>query len=164
MILYHGSNMVVNKPKLIIQNRYLDFGYGFYTTTNKMQAINFAHKVTLRRKCGEATVNIYEIDESKAFSECFSLRFENADENWLDFVSDNRNGKYIEKKYDLIYGPVANDDIFATFSLYTSGVLTKQQTIDALKVKQLCNQLVFASDKALSYLHFIDTVPRKELI
>lgn len=35
MILYHGSNLVVSKPKLIQQNRFLDFGFGFYTTTNK---------------------------------------------------------------------------------------------------------------------------------
>ncbi len=35
MILYHGSNIVVEKPRLIEQNRFLDFGYGFYTTTNK---------------------------------------------------------------------------------------------------------------------------------
>ena len=34
MILYHGSNMVVDKPQLIEQYRYLDFGNGFYTTTN----------------------------------------------------------------------------------------------------------------------------------
>lgn len=35
MILYHGSNVVVSEPKLIQQNRFLDFGFGFYTTTNK---------------------------------------------------------------------------------------------------------------------------------
>lgn len=50
MILYHGSNVIVSEPKLIEQNRFLDFGFGFYTTTNKMQAIGFAEKVTNRRK------------------------------------------------------------------------------------------------------------------
>ena len=49
MILYHGSNVVVSKPKLIQQNRFLDFGFGFYTTTNKKQAIGFADKVYKRR-------------------------------------------------------------------------------------------------------------------
>lgn len=44
MILYHGSNMIVEEPKLIEQNRFLDFGFGFYTTTNKAQAENFAKK------------------------------------------------------------------------------------------------------------------------
>ena len=49
MILYHGSNVVVSGPKLIQQNRFLDFGFGFYTTTNKKQAIGFADKVYKRR-------------------------------------------------------------------------------------------------------------------
>ena len=53
MILYHGSNVTVEYPKLIKQNRYLDFGFGFYTTTNRDQAVNFAGKVTDRRKPGK---------------------------------------------------------------------------------------------------------------
>lgn len=62
MILYHGSNMIVDKPMLIKQNRFLDFGNGFYTTTNKEQAINFAKKVVALRN-GKPIVNIYEFDE-----------------------------------------------------------------------------------------------------
>ena len=58
MILYHGSNVIVDQPKLIRKNRYLDFGFGFYTTTNREQAVNFAQKVTDRRKMGEATLNL----------------------------------------------------------------------------------------------------------
>ena len=64
MILYHGSNLTVSEPKLVVQNRFLDFGYGFYTTTNKVQAISFADKVAKRRKEGIPTVSIYEIDEA----------------------------------------------------------------------------------------------------
>ena len=90
MILYHGSNMVVKQPKLIKQNRFLDFGFGFYTTTNREQAKNFALKVVQRRKSGEATLNIYSIEENEAFKECSLLRFETPDEKWLDFVSANR--------------------------------------------------------------------------
>ena len=51
MILYHGSNTIVEKPKLVEQNRFLDFGYGFYTTTNKDQAENFSKKCPVRRFC-----------------------------------------------------------------------------------------------------------------
>lgn len=60
MILYHGSNIVVYEPKLVQQNRYLDFGFGFYTTTNRKQAIGFAEKVYKRRKDGEKVVTIFE--------------------------------------------------------------------------------------------------------
>lgn len=53
MIVYHGSNVAVPEPRLVAQNRFLDFGYGFYTTTNRAQAISFADKVTKRPEDGE---------------------------------------------------------------------------------------------------------------
>ena len=88
MILYHGSNVIVDQPKLIRQNRYLDFGFGFYTTTNREQAVNFAQKVTDRRKMGEATLNIYSVNEAVAFQECKVLQFDSPDEAWLDGLTD----------------------------------------------------------------------------
>lgn len=130
MILYHGSNVVVSEPRLIQQNRFLDFGFGFYTTTNKVQAVSFADKVTKRRRLGEKAVSIYEINEEVAFAECSVLRFDSPDEAWLDFVSDNRSGNYEGDSYDFIFGPVANDDVYRTFTLYTAGLLTKEQTLE----------------------------------
>lgn len=162
MILYHGSNMTVDKPKLVPQNRYLDFGFGFYTTTNKTQAISFAEKVYLRRREGQKKVSVYEINEEKAFAECSLLRFDAPNESWLDFVFANRSGTYSGSSYDLIYGPVANDDVYTTFNLYAAGVLTKEQTLEALKIKKLYNQLVLTTEKSLKYLKFIGTVPEEE--
>ena len=162
MIVYHGSNVVVSEPRLVAQNRNLDFGFGFYTTTNKAQAIAFADKVFRRRREGDRVISIYEFDAQAAFAECSFLRFESPDEAWLDFVSENRAGIYKGKSYDLVYGPVANDDVYATFTLYTSGTLTKEQTIETLKIKNLYDQLVLSSEKALGFLHFIGTVPKEE--
>ena len=154
MILYHGSNVIVDQPKLIRQNRYLDFGFGFYTTTNREQAVNFAQKVTDRRKMGEATLNIYSVTETVAFQECKVLQFDSPDEAWLDFVAANRQGTYQGEKYDLIYGAVANDDVYRTIALYMTGVLDKEQTLSSLKIRKLFNQLVFATEKSLQYLKF----------
>ena len=154
MILYHGSNVIVELPKLIRQNRYLDFGFGFYTTTNRDQAVNFAQKVTDRRKTGAATLNIYSVEEAVAFKECSLLRFDSPDEAWLDFVAENRQGTYQGQQHDLIYGAVANDDVYRTITLYMTGVLDKEQTLAALKIRKLFNQLVFATEKSLQYLHF----------
>lgn len=154
MIVYHGSNVVVEHPKLIRQNRFLDFGYGFYTTTNRDQAVNFAGKVAARRKTGEAVLNVYSVDEETAFSQCRLLRFDAPDEAWLDFVAANRQGSYQGPQYDLIYGAVANDDVYRTITLYMTGVLTKEQTLAALKIRKLFNQLVFATEASLKQLHF----------
>lgn len=111
---------------------------------------------------GSPEVSVYEIDETKAFAECSVLKFDAPDESWLDFVSDNRAGIYNGKTYDFVYGDVADDDIYTTFALYTTGVLSKEQTIEALKVKKLYNQLVLTSEKALAYLKFVGTVSKEE--
>ena len=163
MILYHGSNVIVKEPKLVVQNRFLDFGFGFYTTTNKTQAIGFAEKVMRRRKEGQKQVSVYQLDETTAFNACSLLTFCDPDEMWLDFVFQNRQGIYQGNQYDLIYGPVANDDVYTTFTLYEAGVLTKEQTLENLKIKTLYNQLLFASEKALSYLQFMGTLSEEEL-
>jgi len=154
MIVYHGSNIAVEKPRLVPQNRFLDFGKGFYTTENKDQAIAFAEKVYRRRKDGAPTVSMYELDENVAFATCEFIRFDKPDEAWLDFVFEHRGGTYQGKIYELTYGPVANDDIFATFTFYAGGELTKEETINRLKVKELYNQLVFSSERAISFLTF----------
>lgn len=154
MILYHVSNMVVKEPRLIEQNRFLDFGYGFYTTTNKVQAENFAQKVVVHRG-GTPTVNVYEIDDNIA-SELFKIkRFNAPDEEWLDFVSAHRNGTYDKEQYDIIIGAVANDDVYRTLQVYSTGLLTKEQALEALKIKKLYDQYVFATKEAISLLKFI---------
>lgn len=163
MILYHGSNVIVSEPKLIQQNRFLDFGVGFYTKTNKLQAIAFAEKVFKRRKEGGKVVNVYEFDEQAAFSKYSVLQFDEPDEAWLDFVSENRAGIYKGKVYDFVYGPVANDDVYTTFTLYSSGALTKMQTLETLKIKKLYNQLVVSTQQALSCLKFIGTLPKEDM-
>ncbi len=154
MILYHGSNIAVEQPKLIVQNRFLDFGSGFYTTENKEQAISFANKVYRRRCEGSPIVSIYEMNEASAFSSCDLLRFADPDEAWLDFVYAHRTGIYSGKPFELIYGPVADDDVYETFLLYATGTLTKEETLKRLKIKKLFNQLVFGSKRAISFLKF----------
>ena len=157
-----SRNLIVEKPMLITQNRFLDFGYGFYTTTNKVQAISFAEKVYKRKNEGAKHISVYEIDDDKIFNECSVLNFDSANEAWLDFVAQNRSGNYKGKIYDIIYGPVANDDVYTTFTLYQAGVLSKEQTLETLKIKKLYNQMVFATEKALSFLKFVGTIPEEE--
>ena len=155
MILYHGSNVVVEQPQLIQQNRFLDFGYGFYTTTNRTQAENFAQKVVVRRG-GSPILNVYEIDDHISDSALHIKSFSAPNEEWLDFVSAHRNGNYHGEQYDLIIGAVANDDVYRTLQVYATGLLTKEQALEALKVKKLFNQYVFATDEAIKLLRFVE--------
>lgn len=157
MILYHGSDVIVDKPRIIKVNRTLDFGAGFYTTTNKEQAINFAGKVRERRESQYGYVSIYEIQELSELKNHINIKvFTSPDEEWLDFVYENRSGKYSEDIFDIVYGPVADDTIYRTFIAYEAGLYTKEETLKKLKVKKLYNQMTFLTEKALKYLKYID--------
>ncbi len=154
MILYHGSNVTVREPKILKPNRELDFGDGFYTTTNRNQAVSFAKRMTRKRAAGVATVNVYEVDLDAAFASCSSIRFDEVSDAWLDFVCANREGTYSGQLVDLAFGPVANDDVYRTLYLYRGGEISREETMARLKVKKLFNQLVFKSERALAFAHF----------
>ena len=153
MLLYHGSNVEVNVPKILASSHALDFGPGFYTTLNRDQAVDFARKVVLRRG-GVPILNEYEIDDKAAFELCDVLKFDRPDEIWLDFVCSCRDGFNAAEGRDLVFGPVANDDVYRTLALYREGEITKEETLARLKIKQLYNQLVFATEKALTFIRF----------
>ena len=51
--------------------------------------------------------------------------------------------------------PVANDDVYRTLFLYVDGMYSREDTLKLLKVKELYNQLVFATPKALSFIRFL---------
>jgi hypothetical protein len=154
MKIYHGTNVVIEKPEIMNRFKTLDFGEGFYTTENEDQARDFAVKVCERRSpMLYPIVNCYEFnDDIDHFS---ILTFDTPDENWLDFVVERRKGISLDHKYDLIIGQVANDDVFGTIILYESGQLDKGSAIKRFKVKQLYNQVVFCNEYVLSRLIFI---------
>ena len=78
-------------------------------------------------------------------------------EVWLDFVCSCRDGFNAAEGRDFIFGPVANDDVYRTLTLYREGEITKDETLARLRVKQLYNQLVFATAKALAFIRFVDS-------
>ena len=155
MELYHGSDVIVEKPILIPQQRTLDFGAGFYTTTNKEQAEVFAQKVGDRRESKKCYINVYDVaDFSILKNELNFLEFNKPNEKWLDFIIENRAGKYKDEVYDIIYGAVANDTIYRVLTVYEEGIIPKNECIRQLKVRRLYNQMTFATEKALKYLKF----------
>ena len=159
MTLYHGSDQIIEIPELRAATRTLDFGPGFYTTTNKEQAVSFAEKVYARSiRAGESPkgkfISIYEVYYEAMQEKLDILRFESASEEWFDFVITNRRNVWQGKKYDIILGPVANDTIYRTLILFETGELSKQETIARLKVRELFDQMIFASERAISFLRY----------
>lgn len=155
MKLYHGSNIIVNKPKIVQQNRNLDFGFGFYTTFNEEQAKSFAKKVTMSRKTGKPYVNVYDVKDDFYLNYKY-LKFDSPNDQWFDFVCEHRDGSYNGEEYDCIFGPVANDDVYTTFATFKAGVITRSQALEGLKIKKLFNQILFANENVMKELNFIN--------
>lgn len=76
-------------------------------------------------------MSCYNFDEH--INDINIVRFRLPNEAWLDFVFANRRCEYVKENYDIVIGSVANDDVYTTFNLYDSGVLTKEQTLQNLK-------------------------------
>lgn len=151
--LFHGSNEKVTEPKIRPNLRALDFGAGFYLTSNEKQAAKWAKSVLKRRKKGNAILNSYEFDETK-LSALRVLRFETANADWLDFVVNNRKELLIENSYDLVIGPVANDSTLPVIDDYMDGIYTKEEAVRRLLPQNLTDQYAFLSNRALELLTF----------
>ena len=153
MLLYHGSNISVPEPRILVPVRPMDFGGGFYTTSDLNQAKRWSQRTTQRRNAGSPTITVYEVDFP--LPEALKvLRFERPDESWFDFVINNRTVEAFPNDYDIVIGPVANDQTILTFDLYREGLLTKEAAIAELHAQHLRDQYVFRSPSALAMLKF----------
>lgn len=163
MILYHGSNIKIDKVDLSKCRKYKDLGQGFYCTTIQQQAEFMAITTTKRMKSGVPTVNTFELDENIFDDKSIRIKeFSNIpSEKWARFILNNRDITFknidslecnADNKYDLVIGPVADDDIVALLWQVKDALSTVSEIVDKLKYKELTNQYSFHTEKSLKYL------------
>ena len=158
MKLYHGSIVSVKNPNLRLGRPNTDYGKGFYTTVDFEQAARWARIRRDRAGSGNAVVSVYEVDDDLLHKKDVRImEYNGATKEWLDFVVANRRYAPLHD-YDIVLGPVANDNLYATISLYENGELSAEAAVVQLKTHVLFNQVSFHSDKALSRLHFIESM------
>ena len=155
MIVYHGNTIHVPDPKIFEANRLLDFGNGFYTTTNRAQADRWAEIVSEKRKSKSCIISEYEFNFDAAKNALTIISFEKPDNEWLDFVCTNRSGRIPDKPYDIAIGPVANDQVFAVVLLYEQGVLSREAAIHEMRVRELYDQILFHTERSLDFCRYI---------
>lgn len=161
MILYHGSNVFIQNIDLNKCKPFKDFGRGFYCTTIKDQAELMAARVSAIFG-GAPRVTQFELDESLfTDSEIKTRRFIGPSRDWAMFVLNNRNKFYNlfdskdcnhDNKYDLVVGPIANDDLVLLFRTYTNGIIDLDTLIKGMEYKKLTDQYSFHTQKALQFL------------
>jgi hypothetical protein len=158
--LHHGSDTRVERIDPARFKRFKDFGLGYYTTTDYAQAEKFARLTARKNKTSSMFAVSYEFEYSPAL---LVKRFGTPAEEWLDYVVGNRD---IENPvdaltYDIIIGPVADDDVGTVVGNYLSGVYGKvgstgarRIAINFLETMNYRNQVVFKTAASWGCLKF----------
>ncbi|MBR2526954.1 MAG: DUF3990 domain-containing protein [Blautia sp.] len=143
MRLYHTGPEIIMDPDITIGRKNADFGQGFYLTDD----LDFT-----RRWARERTpyVNIYELDEDDLVIRRF---FRNTD--WFRYIFQNRRGLADRITADVIIGPIANDTIYDTFGIITSGLLKDEDAIKLLLIGPQYTQIVLKTERAVKNLRWI---------
>ena len=143
-VVYHGSNVVVQNPKILINGYYKDFGYGFYCTNFLKQAKRWA----LTRK-GASVVNYYHYTKNEKLK---IQVFKEMTDEWLEFVVACRRG--IEHNFDIVEGPMADDQVWDYVEQYVSGEISKTAFWELVKFRYPTHQIAFCTESALKMLVF----------
>lgn len=156
MKLYHGSNMMIEKPDLSRSKPYKDFGRGFYLSPLREQAVQRGRQMVDLLQEGVPCVTVFEWDEIASFSAGLQIkRFDDYCKEWAEFVLQNRDRKrqYFVHSYDIVIGPIADDGVTYQLRRYTEGDISMERLIEKLKYsKGLTIQYYFGTERALSYL------------
>jgi hypothetical protein len=161
MILYHGSNTEINRIDLSHCRPYKDFGKGFYTTPYEDQAGAMARR-TVRIYGGNPCITLFNLDDSILSQSAFRVRtFDTPDIEWAHFVMNNRNRAFpdpsslecnIDNKYDIVSGPVANDDLVALLNLFIAGTISNAALTAEMTYRKMTGQMSFHTGKAIAHL------------
>lgn len=142
--LFHGSNVVVEVPRILENGFYKDFGYGFYCTNIEKQAKRWA----LSKKKNHI-VNQYTYTENPRLK---IKKFTEMTEEWLQFIVDCRKGK--THNFDIVEGAMADDTIWDYIEDYINEKITKAAFWELVKFKYPTHQIVFCTTEALQTLQF----------
>ena len=165
LIIYHGSNKIVKKPKYGYGNTNNDYGLGFYCTED----VNLAKEWAVSDEFN-GFANKYELNTSDL--KCLDLSKYNV-LFWITILLQNRvfnlknditkiGKKYLidnfslpYEDYDIIKGYRADDSHFAFAEAFLNNSISCQRLSEALRLGNLGEQIVIKSEKAFNRLEFI---------
>lgn len=169
MILYHGSEKIIEQPIWGKGNLRNDYGRGFYCTEEEELAKEWACS---NNKDGFA--NKYDVD-----LEGLKILYLNSAEytllNWLAVLTQNRTywenstvsamaKKYIAENfsidistYDVVIGYRADDSYFSFAQDFVSGAISYRQLGEAMHLGKLGEQIVLISANAFERIQYVSS-------
>lgn len=141
MKLYHTGTMEIRNPDIHHGRKNADFGQGFYLTPDMDFACRWAGE--------NAVINEYELDE-----EGLAIHRFERDRDWFDYIFRNRRVKDTLKA-DVVIGPIANDTIFETLGVITSGYIEPEDAMKLLMIGPEYIQAAIKTENAVRHLRWI---------
>lgn len=142
--LYHTSSKKIKNPDVNFGRRNADFSGGFYLSDNPEFSGKWASDAN---NC----INSYELDLTGLKVKRLFL-----DEEWFNYISKNRMGyDDMFSDFDVIIGPIANDTLYDTLGIITSGLLKSESALKLLSVGKKYTQINVKTEKAASQLKWL---------
>ena len=112
--LFRVGHVVIQEADVHYGRVNADFGQGFYLTPDREFAARWA-----KERIGQKTIlHAYVLD----LEGLEIKRFERTKE-WFSYIYRNRRSYKDELDADVIVGPIANDTIYDTLGIFTSGTI-----------------------------------------
>ncbi len=174
--VYHGSQIIIQKPVFGIGNKNNDYGLGFYCTESIEIAKEWATSAESDGYANEYTLNTDSLRILQLTNGEYNIL------NWLYILLENRRfridgdialeaNRYIKenfsvdyKGYDVIIGYRADDSYFSFANAFLNNTISVSQLEKAMVLGKLGEQIVTVSKKAFDALTFSQAIPaQKEL-
>ena len=146
--LYHTGYLVLKQPDVHYGRKNADFGQGFYLTAQRDFAVRWS-----RERKGETTyINHYSLT-----LDGLRVKKLQRDREWFEYLQSNRAWREDQwSDCDLIIGPIANDIIYDTLGITTSGILRPEQSLAILSVGPVYEQWAIKTERAAAQLEWLE--------
>jgi hypothetical protein len=147
--VFHGSNCDFAAVDLNFAKDKRDFGRGFYVTTLREQARDWAQTLYTRYRGAGSFVYEFELNIDEDWS---VKRFAGLTADWLELVRENRVRGGCSHSFDAVQGPVADDRTHRALALYVAGIYDVETTLRQLRYQQANDQISLHTARALTGL------------
>ena len=170
VILYHGSENVIQKPLFHTGNPKNDYGYGFYCTESIELAKEWASSEEKDGFANQYTLNMNGLTVLNLSDGKYNIL------NWLAILLQNRTFSitadiaidakaYISEnflvqyeQFDIIRGYRADDSYFSFANAFLNNTISLQKLNQAMYLGKLGEQIVLKSKKAFSKVKYVSSI------
>lgn len=171
MIVYHGSDHIVEAPVFLGGKKNNDYGSGFYTTESRELAKEWACAKNTDGFANRYELNLDGLSILNLNDPKYSIL------NWLALLARYRNywqnGSIAEEAkdylqqhffvdpspYDIIIGYRADDSYFSFAQDFVAGTISLRKLSEALRLGKPGEQIVLKSEKSYTHIRFLDAEP-----